>query len=133
LSCTDCLNPITQPSVSTIYTIEIITLNGCVVQKQIAVSVDDELKVWELLSPHTQDGENDDWTIEGIENYPNNEVIVFNRWGDEVYKASPYSNEQPWDGTNSNGKILPEGTYYFIIRYDLGQPKILKGRLVIIE
>jgi gliding motility-associated-like protein len=75
----------------------------------------------ELTSPNG-DGKNDTWEIKGLENYPNNNVTVFNRWGDQVFKAEPYKND--WDGTNTGDKsllgkgALPVGTYYFIL--DLG-------------
>ncbi|WP_460543763.1 Ig-like domain-containing protein, partial [Echinicola sediminis] len=53
------------------------------------------------------DGKNDTWEIEGLtELYPDNEVIVVNRWGGEVYKSRNYQND--WDGGSLN-----EGTYYY--------------------
>ena len=60
------------------------------------------------------DGYNDDYDIHGIENYPQNTFIVFNRWGNEVYKKENYRNHD-WKGDNSNGKALPDGTYYVIL------------------
>ena len=60
--------------------------------------------------------------ISCIENYPNNKLEVYNRWGNIVYQAKGYSNT--WDGT-SNGRVtineakeLPVGTYYYVL--DLG-------------
>ena len=59
--------------------------------------------------------------IKGLDSYPKNSLQIFNRWGNEVYKASPYKND--WVGTpNVAGKTgsdkLPTGTYYYIL--DLG-------------
>ena len=62
---------------------------------------------------------NDLFVIPNLENYPNNSVVIMNRWGDEVYSASPYLND--WDGKSQNalyGEELPVGTYYIIL--DLG-------------
>jgi gliding motility-associated-like protein/uncharacterized repeat protein (TIGR01451 family) len=61
------------------------------------------------------DGYNDTFVIEGLENYPNHKLQVFNRWGTEVYQAVQYKGswEGNWDAIN-----LPEGTYFYII--DLG-------------
>ncbi|KKN08105.1 hypothetical protein LCGC14_1060080 [marine sediment metagenome] len=42
------------------------------------------------------DGNNDSWVIPGIDNYPNNRVSVFNRWGNLVFEAKGYAND--WDG-----------------------------------
>jgi gliding motility-associated-like protein len=74
----------------------------------------------EAFSPN-DDGVNDFFEIIGIENYPNNELIVVNRWGNKVYETKGYKNN--WDGTNQFGlsfadKELPVGTYFYIL--DLG-------------
>src|SRR5690606_18045858 len=38
------------------------------------------------------DGYNDGYFIRGIERYPENTFIVFNRWGNEVYRKDDYQN-----------------------------------------
>ena len=46
--------------------------------------------------------------------------MIFNRWGDQVYEASPYLND--WDGTSNKpafGEVLPVGTYYYVL--DMGE------------
>uniref|UniRef100_UPI001644A5F3 Ig-like domain-containing protein n=1 Tax=Echinicola salinicaeni TaxID=2762757 RepID=UPI001644A5F3 len=56
------------------------------------------------------DGMNDVWEIEGLSDlYPDNEVIIVNRWGGEVFKSSSYNND--WDGGSLNG-----GTYYYKLK-----------------
>ena len=67
-----------------------------------------------VFSPNG-DGQNDLWILRGIENYPNVKVVVFNRWGGEMYSSTGYA--EPWDGTY-NGTQSPSTTYYYII--DLG-------------
>ena len=63
------------------------------------------------------DGNNDTWTIPGIENYPNNVVRVFNRWGNTVFETLSYSND--WEGFyKDNREKLPPGSYLYLI--DLG-------------
>jgi len=133
LECSDCLTTIAQPDVTTTYSLQIITIDGCIATTQITVIVDGEIKVWELISPYNKDGKNDDWTIAGIDQFPDNEVIIFNRLGDIIYEAKPYNNENPWDGTYKNEKLVPAGIYYFLIRYSLNDPKILKGRVVVVD
>ena len=67
-----------------------------------------ELLIPEGFSPNG-DGIADTWTIQGIEKYPQNELIIFNRWGNELLRAAPYNND--WAGT-ANGE-LPSGVYFY--------------------
>lgn len=63
------------------------------------------------MSPNG-DGINDNFTIDGIEEYPDNELVIFNRWGAQVYSKKGYNNE--WSGT-WDGLILPDGTYFYML------------------
>jgi gliding motility-associated-like protein len=76
----------------------------------------DKILIFNGISPNG-DSDNDVWHLSGIEAFSKNEVRIFNRWGNLVFEASPYSNNSPWDGT-WNGKDLPDGLYYYLI--DLG-------------
>lgn len=58
------------------------------------------------------DGNNDYFFIKNIEAFPNNEITIYNRWGNIVYQTKGYDNK--WDGTH-RGKKLPVGNYYYII------------------
>lgn len=46
-----------------------------------------------------------------------NELIIMNRWGNVVYKEKNFmvTDMQGWDGRDSNGHILPDDTYYYIL------------------
>jgi gliding motility-associated-like protein/uncharacterized repeat protein (TIGR01451 family) len=58
------------------------------------------------------DGKNDAFTIPLLKFYPNNELQVFNRWGNQVFHASSYmSSGNLWDGNN-----LGEGTYFYVLK-----------------
>jgi gliding motility-associated-like protein len=46
---------------------------------------------------------------------------IFNRYGQEVYALSNYTDE--WHGQASNGDILPTGTYYYVIEFASGEAK----------
>lgn len=72
-----------------------------------------ELELPTGFTPNS-DTYNDDYDIHGIENYPDNTFIVFNRWGNEVYKKDHYVNHD-WTGLNNDGDPLPSGTYYVIL------------------
>lgn len=84
--------------------------------------------VYNTITPNN-DGANDTWIIENIEQFQFNEVWIFNRVGNEVFHVEGYQND--WDAT-FNGKDLPEATYYYII--DLGDGRDpIKGHVTIIR
>lgn len=58
---------------------------------------------------------NDTWKITNIDAFEAATVYIFNRWGEEVYSRKGYRND--WDGRNNNGDVLPDGTYYYIIKF----------------
>ena len=70
------------------------------------------------------DGNNDIWSIDNIEQFPENEVKIFNRWGNIVWEATEYNNDDVvWDGKNSGGSDLPDGTYFYMAIVDGGTYK----------
>ncbi|WP_125723033.1 PKD domain-containing protein [Flavobacterium ustbae] len=73
-------------------------------------------KIYNEFSPN-DDGQNDTFYIDCIEQYPDNQLEIFNRWGNLVYYKKGYDNT--WDGkADGSAKTLPEGTYFYIL--DLG-------------
>jgi gliding motility-associated-like protein len=56
-----------------------------------------------------------------------NEVTIFNQWGDVVFHAKPYNNNDPWRG-QYNGQDLPVGTYFYVVKLD-GDPNPRTGFL----
>jgi gliding motility-associated-like protein len=76
---------------------------------------EDCLVIHNVITPNG-DGVNDKWIIDCIENFPENDIIIFNIWGDIIIRFQNYDNiEQVWAGTNNNGRPLPDGTYYYIL------------------
>ena len=100
---------------------------------------DDEIEVFNVVTPNG-DGVHDVLRIRNIENYPNNTVKIYNRWGVLVFMTKAYnSSGNVFDGT-SEGRVtvdqdnkLPVGTYFYIIDYeDLnGNMKQLSGYIYI--
>ena len=72
------------------------------------------LKIPDAFSPNG-DGINDNFIITGIEDHQS-ELIIFNRWGKEVFRAINYQNN--WNGKTKDGKDLPEDTYFYILTID---------------
>lgn len=77
------------------------------------------------------DGINETLIIDGLSQYPENELLVYNRWGDLVYSATPYNND--WSGQSEGkgtlfGEKVTDGTYFYILKYSKsGEEVILKG------
>jgi gliding motility-associated-like protein/uncharacterized repeat protein (TIGR02543 family) len=73
------------------------------------------LKIPKLFSPDNHgDLSTELWNIENAYLLDGCEMEVYNRQGQKVYSCFGYAT--PWDGT-SNGKALPDGAYFYIIRY----------------
>ncbi|MET0571213.1 MAG: gliding motility-associated C-terminal domain-containing protein, partial [Pedobacter agri] len=85
------------------------------------------LNIMNVLTPNG-DGKNDTWIVENIDMYPNNLVKVFDRAGKSVFEMKAYNNN--WDGTYK-GRVLPEGSYYYIIDFGPGIG-VRKGYITII-
>jgi len=75
-----------------------------------------KINIYSGFSPNS-DNINDYFRIEGLEEFPNNRVDIFNRWGAKVYSTENYDNGNPWRG-RWNNVDLPSGTYFYHI--DLG-------------
>jgi len=80
----------------------------------------------ELMTP-SADGTNDIFRIKNIEQFPENTVEIYNRWGVKVFSTEGYDNDSNAFHGLSNGRVtiqqneeLPVGVYYFILRYNNG-------------
>jgi len=101
---------------------ELCNASGCH-SGTVTVEVSSELKIYNAISL-TGSGRNDHFHIGGIENYPNNVVRIYNRWGVEVFKVEGYDNVTKVFKGISEGRStvepadkLPQGTYYYLIEY----------------
>lgn len=81
------------------------------------------------------DGLNDQLIFDFIELNPEQfdktEMTIFNRWGEVIFEAQPYQNN--WDGTTADGKKLPEGTYYYIMRLNVPDGNIFRGSVTVLR
>lgn len=60
------------------------------------------------------DGKNDYLIVKGIDDFPDNTLLVYNRWGSKVFEKNNYRND--WSGENMDGEPLPAGTYFVIFK-----------------
>ncbi len=86
----------------------------------ISTDLSDEVPFFipEGFSPNG-DGINEYFEIGDIENYPGSELIIFDRYQKVIYKNSSYTNN--WRGTGLNGKDLPDGTYFYLLKMANGK------------
>ena len=73
------------------------------------------------------DGINDVYVFKNLNFYPENTLVVLNRWGNEVYRKQGYTND--WDGSGLN-----EGTYFYKLNWiECGQAKEYTGNVTIVR
>lgn len=110
-------DPFANPDSTTTYIVYGESIYGCVNSDTMVVTVVETYKVipYNLLTPDAN-GKNDTWIIEYISSYPDNEVVVVNEIGSEVFRQKAYNDT--WDGKNKTGEILPDGTYYYHLIFE---------------
>ena len=108
----DPLRPRASPTVTTTYTLSAGT-GGCAASDEVTVTVLPPIRIPNAFTPNG-DGRDDTWQIEFIEQFPDNTVNVFNRWGNKVFSAENYGRANEWRG-DINGQPAPVGTYYYVV------------------
>ena len=88
--------------------------------------------VYNAVTPNG-DGSYDVLTIAGLENYPNNHIRIYNRWGVLVFSTQAYNTQgNVFDGTStgratvSRGNKLPAGTYFYILEFEVQDGTMLQ-------
>ncbi|HEY0029662.1 MAG TPA: gliding motility-associated C-terminal domain-containing protein, partial [Bacteroidia bacterium] len=92
-------------------------IDDSVVIDETQVDCADSLHFYNGITPNG-DGNNEFWTIDGIEFIKDNVVSIFNRWGDLVWSTKDYDNitdGKVWKGTNNKGGALPDATYFYVV------------------
>jgi gliding motility-associated-like protein len=100
-----------------LYTLTVTAAGGCSVTDQVFIDVLKIPRIPNTFSPNN-DGINDLWEIQYLDEYPKNHTQVFTRAGQLVYESRGFY--KPWNGTYK-GKSLPVDTYYYIIEPGSGR------------
>ncbi|MEZ5023257.1 MAG: Ig-like domain-containing protein, partial [Chitinophagales bacterium] len=92
----------------------------------------DDCFIPESFSPNG-DGDFDFFETPCAEYFPEMQVNIYNRWGDQVYQSQiGYQND--WDGTWDKANTdLPDGTYYWVIKFNDGISPDRAGYVMIIR
>ena len=122
------LRPIATPTVTTRYTLLVQSQNTCTAVDSVIVKVlPANIVIPNAITPN-HDGVNDVWNIQYLDQFTTCTVSVFNRYGQRLFSSIGY--RQPWNGTYKN-KLLPAGTYYYIIDLKDGSP-VKSGYVVVL-
>lgn len=105
-------NPYFTASDSINYTLTLTSPFGCISRAVFRIIVHKLIHVPNAFTPNG-DGTNDYWVIRGLDLYPNADVFIFNRYGQQLFHSKGYG--KPWNG-QYNGRSLPMGTYYYLIQ-----------------
>jgi gliding motility-associated-like protein len=114
-------------------------LNGCVVDSSDTLTAHFVLKevipqTMYVPSSFTPNGDdlNDFFECYHSETVSEGSIIIFNRWGEEVFTSN--SLEFSWNGTHNN-QVLPEGVYYYMLTYFLKDQysEVVQGKIVLLR
>jgi gliding motility-associated-like protein len=135
LSCSSCDTLTAQPPRSLTYTLRVIdSITSCKDSAFMTIIVKDDKNIFipNVITPNG-DGVNDVWVIKDLlEVFPDNEVVIVNRWGDEMFRTKSYGiNSNMWDGLYKGEKV-PDGTYYYIIKLN-NIEKTVTGPITVIS
>ncbi|WP_317898033.1 gliding motility-associated C-terminal domain-containing protein [Aurantibacillus circumpalustris] len=118
-------NPTADPMNTTNYVLTLKDLHGCITKDSVTVNV--IVPIPTAISPNG-DGVNDYFEIDKIDTYPNNSLIIFNRWGKQIFNASPYNNS--WNGKSEGGHDLPDDQYYYVFDFGNGEKPVTNYILI---
>ncbi|WP_448699930.1 gliding motility-associated C-terminal domain-containing protein [Mucilaginibacter sp. AW1-3] len=87
-----------------------------------------KLSIANTFTPNN-DGINDTWKINGMENYPDGTVQIYNRTGQLIFESKGYTIS--FNG-RFKGQDLPLGTYYYIINLNT-KCEVISGSITLVR
>lgn len=86
------------------------------------------LEIYNAFSPDG-DGKNDRWEVKNIDAFPNNDLKIFDRSGNLIYRVSGYNSSKYWDGQNA-----ASGTYFYVLRVKIdSKDQFFKGSITMVK
>lgn len=122
-----------HPDTSTLYLANVKNDAGCNYFLKYSVVIDSlsecDLVIYNAIT-FNGDGMNDSWIVDRI-NGKESKVIIYNAWGNTIWETTNYHNKTNfWDGKNTNGDRVPDGTYFYMIKV---KDKSYNGQLELIS
>jgi gliding motility-associated-like protein len=128
----DGLTTATRSARDSVYRVIVTDANLCVESLDIEVTFTQGsgcIEIPMVITPNG-DGKNDTWIIRNIDQYPEAELLIFNRWGRKIYQTKNIS-ANPWDG-KYRGKFVGTDSYHYILYINDGsEPR--KGTISVIR
>ena len=100
--------------INNVYVILTNETTGCTDSVPFSLNVQGIPEIDNIFSPNG-DGKNDNFTF-GEFGMKNIDIVIYNRWGQEVYSWS--GENKNWDGKGADGQNLPEAVYFFVLQAD---------------
>lgn len=140
LSCTNCLNPIAKPTISSNYDVLVIDQNGCDASARISIFVSDpDVYIPNVFAPGSTNLANSSFYIHAkLEKVKEiTSLFIVDRWGDMVFLNEHFMPNDPysgWDG-KFKGIDLPPGVfvYHAIVEFVSGKIVSYSGDVTIIR
>lgn len=120
-----------SPTGSTTYTLDFTDTLGCASSKTISIDVDPNCTP-KIYTGITINGNNNTFRIDNIENFTNNTVTIYNRWGKEIFTTLKYDNAINYWPTAEHLRTLIPSTYFFVVNFGDGTP-LQKGWVELIS
>ena len=94
------------------YTVSVVDYNSCTEDTSFIIATMTSECIPNVFTPNG-DNVNDFWNLEDTFLYSDSEVKIYGRYGNLIFDSVGYYD--PWDGNNSNGNQVPDGTYFYSI------------------
>jgi gliding motility-associated-like protein len=127
LNCTTCPNPVATPTITTTYYVTVTDSEGCAVSKSVTLIVlDENITIPNVITPDDAGpmGLDNLFYIRNLQLYPNSKLVIYDRWGKQIYSSSNYQND--WNGGGQS-----DGVYYYLLT--LANGKKYKGFFELIK
>lgn len=115
------------------YTLNVTDALGCTAMQSFIVGVKGactDINIPNSFSPNG-DGINDKWIIRNLDKFAQNNVEIYNRWGQLIFSTNGYNDSNAWDGTY-NGEPVSSAVYYYFINLGNGS-EIFKGTVTVVR
>lgn len=139
LSCTDCPNPVFAPSYSQMVVVSAFSREGCEASDSLFILVEQGVDVYipNAFSPNA-DGVNDWFTVySGSELVDAVDLMIFDRWGGQVFEANGIRPNEPLSGWNGHfhNQLMNPGVFVWQTKIMLADGRFFlkKGSLTLVR